>query len=298
MRIGFMNKVTVLLACLVLSSISVDAQNRHNGAGKSQRTTTITRPASGSRQHASRPTSTGSKRKDHSQGRPVKHGKHDRSDRKNHHDKHQSVNGQRPGAGFGGVRHPGGHRPGGSHHTQPTRPGHRHGFGNGGPHHGWVPPPPRPFTRPVPPRRWRPRPGLPTVGQILGLTFGTALNVSLNYLASRNYAMSGYDNNVVVLTGVPYYNYTWDEGRLLYNAGALYGSQFIYSSPYYDTLRYNSLYNTLSATYGAPVENIRISGGWATTWFGADNGFITLRFEPMMGQNGLTRYYTMLTIGN
>jgi len=136
------------------------------------------------------------------------------------------------------------------------------------------------------------------VGGILGLTFGTALNVSINYLTAQNYVLQGYDNNVVVLTNVTFFNYYWPQGRLIYNNGMLGGSQFIYSSPYYDVSRYNSLYNNLLTTYGNPVDNVRIAGGWATTWFGSNNGFITLRFEPMLGNDGRTHYYTTLSVGN
>lgn len=133
---------------------------------------------------------------------------------------------------------------------------------------------------------------------MLGLTFGATIDLSLNYLYNNSYAVAGYDNSVIVLDNVNYSGYIWPQGRLIYNRGLLTGSEFYYSSPYYDTLRYNQLLNSLTACYGYPVESVTNGATMVTTWFGGNRGFITLRFEPLMDAAGRTLYYTMLSLGN
>lgn len=295
--------------CLCMTVPATVAQSRHQGADRNnvsrQSQTSRTPRGDGRRPGAD---DCGNRRGHHNNNnRPGNN-----NNRPGNNNNRPGNNNNRPGNNNNRPGHNNNHRPG---HNRPSydrpgggsnRPGHnrpaydRPGGGNNhrpGHSYGHVPPPPRPWSRPLPPPRWAPPRGLPPVGAILGLTFGSAFDASLRYLAARNYAMTGYNSNVVVLSQVPYMNYTWPEGRLLYGGSGLYGSEFIYWSPYNDTSRYNQLYGSLSATFGPPVENVQQLGGWATTWFGRGNDFITLRYEAMAGPDGMPRYYTILSLG-
>ncbi|MDE6389920.1 MAG: hypothetical protein K2L26_00700, partial [Duncaniella sp.] len=235
--------------------------------------------------------------------------------------------GHRPGGNRPGDNHghrPGGNRPGDNHGHRPggNRPGDNHGHRPGGPRPGnnwnhrpgnnWnhahnnhrpgmMPPPYRPYrpvivrphTRPVPPPMWRPRPGLPVLRSVLGLTFGSALSVSLDFLIGNGYTVDGYTSDIVYLRNVPALNYIWTDGALYYGASGLDGSSFYYSTPGRDITRYNSCYNVLVNTYGTPVSVVRDGGGVVSTWFGGNNGYITLSFGA--GQAG--RFLTTLSYG-
>ncbi len=150
----------------------------------------------------------------------------------------------------------------------------------------------RPNSRPVPPPYWRPRRGLPVIGGILGLTFGAAINISLDYLYNNGYSVDGYGNNVVYLRNVPVLNYMWTDGALYYGASGLDASCFYYYTPAYDPARYNNVYNSLVRTYGYPVSTNNSGGVMSSTWFGGNNGYITLSFGSSDGQ-----FLTTLTMG-
>lgn len=89
------------------------------------------------------------------------------------------------------------------------------------PHRPYRPVIARPHYRPTPPPAWRPRRGLPVIRGILGLTFGAAFNVSLDYLYNSGYTVDGYGNNIVYLRNVPAMNYIWTDGALYYGNGGL-----------------------------------------------------------------------------
>lgn len=128
---------------------------------------------------------------------------------------------------------------------------------------------------------------------------GTALNLSLDYLFNSGYSIMGYGNNQVYLSNVPVYNYTWPSATLYYGTGGgLQGSEFVYSSPGYDISRYNALYSQLVRQYGYPVSVQDTYGGVTATWWGYNNGYITLSFFNDMAFNGTSRYHTTLSIGN
>ena len=204
------------------------------------------------------------------------------------------------------------HRPG--HDYRPglnpghNRPGNNHGFRPGGNHHGPRPPmmkPPhrpyrpiihRPHYRPMPPRGWRPARPLPIIRGILGLTFGTAINLSLDYLFNNGYTVDGYTNDIVYLRNVPALNYIWTDAALYYGNSGLDASSFYYSTPVYDLTRYNSVYNSLVATYGVPVAINNTVNTMSATWFGGNNGYITLSFGANT-MNSRLRYLTTLTFG-
>lgn len=225
-----------------------------------------------------------------------------------------------PGGNHGGGTRPGnnhgnnpGNRPGNNPGHRPGQPGHNpghdHGYRPNPPHahrpgrpmHS-VPPPHRPhyhspWAPPRPPRGWRPGRVYPTFSTILGITFGTALDLSLNYLYNGGYNVYSYGNNVVYLTNVNQLNLLWPDASLYYGARGLDRGEFIYSTSYYDTMRYNETYARLVAAYGAPVSTSYPSNGMQTCWFGNDGRFVTLRFAPTYGADGVMRYYTTLSFG-
>ncbi|MBD5258132.1 MAG: hypothetical protein HDS52_05535 [Barnesiella sp.] len=199
--------------------------------------------------------------------------------------------GMRPG-NIGGYR-PGNYRPG-------PAPGNRPGI-PGRPVHS-VPPPHRPhyttaWVAPRPPRGWRPGRVYLTFSTILGITFGTAINNSLNYLFNNGYTVYSYGNNAVYLSNVNQLNLLWPDATLYYGASGLDRGEFVYSTSYYDTVRYNDTYARLVAAYGAPVSTSYPSNGMQTCWFGNDGRFVTLQYMPMYGADGVQRYYTTLSFG-
>ena len=82
-----------------------------------------------------------------------------------------------------------------------------------------------------------------------------------------------------------------------YGTNGLIGSQFSYSTNYYDRTRYNQIYSTFVTRYGAPVNYQAVNNGYIATWFGYDNGYISLEFKPVYGAGGHLRYYTTLSFG-
>lgn len=224
--------------------------------------------------------------------RPGNNGNHNGNNRPGHNPGH---NPGRPGHDFGH----GGNRPG----HNPGRPGdHRPGYGRpGGPHH-FAPPPhrphyARPWAPPRPPRGWRPGRVYPTFSTVLGITFGSAFDISLAYLLNNGYNVYSYGNNIVYLNNVNQLNLLWPDASLYYGSRGLDRGEFIYSTSYYDTMRYNEAYARLVAAYGAPVSTSYPSNGMQTCWFGNDGRFVTLQFLPTYGADGIMRYYTTLSFG-
>lgn len=125
------------------------------------------------------------------------------------------------------------------------------------------------------------------------MTFGVAFNASLDYLLNAGYVVDGYGNNIVYLRNVPVMNYMWTDGALYYGNGGLDASSFYYSTPYYDPARYNSVYSALVNTYGVPVMNSNAGGVLSSTWFGGNNGYVTLTLGA--GTGG--RFLTTLSFG-
>lgn len=220
--------------------------------------------------------------------------------------------GQRPGnPGHNPGVNPGnrpGNNPGGNHGYRPNNPGgpgHRPGAGPAPrPHRPMhsVPPPHRPhfaspWSAPRPPRGWRPGRLYPTFSTILGITLGTAFDLSLNYLYNNGYSVYSYGNDVVYLSNVNQLNLLWPDATLYYGTRGLDRGEFIYSTSYYDTVRYNEAYARLVAAYGAPVSTSYPSNGMQTCWFGNDGRFVTLQFAPAYGADGVMRYYTTLSFG-
>ena len=227
---------------------------------------------------------------------------------------HRPDNGYRPGNG--NHRPDNGYRPGGNHKpNHGFRPGsnHRpeHGYRPGGhrPNHNWRPPyhhrPPRipgmyvrPWHRPVPPPGFRPRPGGPRFSTILGITLGTAINLSLNALINGGYTVTGYGPSAVYLTGVNLYGCYWPNATLNYVNSNLRGSEFVYSTYGYDRSRYDMLYRQMTNTYGVPIATNVNGARVSATWWGYNNSYISLNYFPDYDADGIYRYYTVLSIGD
>lgn len=154
-----------------------------------------------------------------------------------------------------------------------------------------------PYARPVPPPAWRPRPGGPSLSTILGIALGTAIDASLNYLFRNGYSVNGYNSDVVYLRNVNQLNYVWPEAALYYNGYGLAGSRFMYSTPYYNLNRYQTVYADLVRLYGPPAQSFSRNGGYAAIWFGIGNDYVQLQFEPQY-INGIQSYLTTLSFGN
>ena len=256
--------------------------NGNNGTRPSTRPTTPSlpsRPGGGNNGNHNRPGNN--------------NGNHNRPGNSNgNHNRPSNNNGNhnRPGNPGGPI---GGHRP--DYRPQPGpshRPGH-HGpmRPNIPPHHGW--------HRPVPPPHWRPAPGWRPFRSILGITFGTTINLSVNALMNNGYVVNSYGNNSVYVSNVPMLNMMWPDAVLYYDArGGLCGSRFVYSSGFYDMNRYNMAYASLVNGYGAPVSVQNSASGIEATWWGAGNQFIRLAFSPEYTANGSLRYFTTLSFGN
>ncbi len=221
-------------------------------------------------------------------------------------------NGNRGGKDRGGKdnnRHDRGGRPGndrhgydhnnhfdyGSHH-------YHNDFHHNYTHHSWswsrpLPPPARPYRpaplvwyRPVIPVGWHPYAGAPIIDRILGITFGTLFDTSLDYLYFNGYEIDGYADHIIYLRNVPLVNFIWDDVMLSYDSyDRLVNAQFVFQASHYSSHRYDRVYRNLCRVYGQPVA--RTSEG--ISWYGGNStGWVTLSMHSNLG-----RYYTVLSIG-
>lgn len=175
----------------------------------------------------------------------------------------------------------------GHNHFQPTPPPHRPMMPA---HNTWHRPTPPPHYRPV--AGWRP------IQSILGVALGSAINFTVNQLINAGYAVSGYGNNAVYVSNVPMLNYMWPDATLYYTNGGLYASEFVYSTPGYDTNRYYRVYNSLCQNYGQPLQVVNNGVTMSATWWGTGGQFIRLNFNNGIAANGYNRYFTTLSFGN
>lgn len=174
-------------------------------------------------------------------------------------------------------------------------------------HYGHYCPPParpyrpiyRPLYRPVLPPGYRPYYNAPVINNILGLTFGMAYVASLDYLFNKGYNVDGYNANTVYLRDVRQMMFVWDDATLNYSsAGYLDSMQFVNSTSYDDTSRYDSLYNEFCKEYGSPVSISNTQRGMQATWFGRDSrSYITIEYQASYSSSNYLRYYTVLTYG-
>lgn len=315
-----MTTLSLALIGLAMMIPQVDAQGRNSHNGKKDETHQVT---TGNRNNRNKNNGVNNRPSNRPSNRPGGNQGVNNRPGGNHNKPDHGVNNHpnnKPNHNWGNGNHRPNDRPGGNHnwgngnHRPNDRPGGNHNWGNGnhrpgnnwhfgGNHHGFGAPPMRPhrpvahpWRPPVPPHHWRPRPHAPNIAAILGVTFGTALNISLNYLVNNGYYIDGYANNTVYLRDINQFNYYWPDATLYYGNGGLARSEFLYSTSYPDMMRYNSLYNSFMMTYGNPVS-VSTGPSLSATWFAPNRGYITLNYGPQYSMGGQMRYFTTLTIG-
>ena len=213
-------------------------------------------------------------------------------------------NGGKPGGGHGNG-HDGGHGGhggfGGNHnHFDYTNHHYRDQFSWNHSHHNWsrpLPPPVRHYRpapivwyRPVIPVGWHYYYNAPYIDRILGLTFGSLFDTSLDYLYYNGYEIDGYADNIIYLRNVRLLNLLWDDVMLCYDShNQLVNAQFVFQTSYYDRHRYERVYNSLCRVYGTPFTNDH----GTLSWYGGNNtGWVTLSMNENLGH-----CYTTLSIG-
>ncbi|MBQ7855278.1 MAG: hypothetical protein IJ352_09740 [Muribaculaceae bacterium] len=309
----FWRIVSIALICGALATPQLDARGRNNSGQRSS--TSTSRSSSPSRSNSSR---NNSPKPGNNSSRPGGNNNTPKPGGNSNTPKPGSNN-NAPKPGGNNTSRPGGNnhnspKPGGNNHYAPKPGGNHNNHGNhnapkpGSNHyhapnhgHGHVHrphcPPPRPYHRPTPPPSFRPYHGCPTFRGVFGITFGTAINISLDYLYRNSYSVYGYGNDVIYLRNVNQYGYMWPDATLYYGSGGLTGSQFMYSTNYYDRGRYNMVYNSLVGQYGAPISVQNTSNGITATWWGYDGQYVSLEFHPAYTNNGQLRYFTTLSFG-
>ena len=253
----------------------------HNGNSK---------PGNNGNYNPGKPGNNGNHNGNHKPGKPGNNGNHNgnhKPGKPGNNGIHNGHNGgvshwpgYRPPSGPAPVVRPGTHRP---NWSTPVPPPHRN-----------YRPVCRPIPRPVPPHGYHPCHTAPVIHTILGITFGTLYNVSLDYLYNKGYEIDGYADNTVYLRNVPEMGYTWPDATIYYDSyGRLASSQFIYSTSFSALGRYDRLYHTLSMTYGSPVSASWNGAHRETIWYGGDaRGYVSLEYDYSGG-----RYYTILSYG-
>ena len=301
---------TILVASLLSGSMvfapSVDARGRTNNANANTGNSTAVAPANrpGNNNRPSPPP----------QVNNGHHGNNNsyRPGNNNHNNNH---NNNRPGGNNWNNGNQNNHRPndnwGNNYRPGGGNNGHNHpGYGNNRPtnppYHGPNNPrPPRPhfppsfhYHRPTPPPAWRPAGPVPSFNSILGITLGTALNLTLNALTNNGYSVAGYGSSEIYLSNVNQFNYNWPDASLYFNNGQLVGSSFAYATAGYNMNRYNRLFSTFINMYGNPasVQNLS-NGGVRATWWGYNNNYVTLAYYPDYLPTGPLRYFTTVTLG-
>ena len=219
----------------------------------------------------------------------------DKNGKDRHNDK-PGGNGRRDGHdkpnGFGGN----------GNHYDYTNHHYHNDFHNNYTHHSWswsrpLPPPARPYRpaiyewyRPVIPYGWAPYSGAPIIDRILGLTFGSLFDTSIEYLYYNGYEIDGYADHIIYLRDVLLLNHLWDDVMLSFDAGnRLVNAQFVYHSSSYNDYRYRRIYNSLTRVYGMPIT----SDSRGISWYGGGcTGWITLSTHIDLGH-----HYMTLSIG-
>ena len=130
----------------------------------------------------------------------------------------------------------------------------------------------------------------PTIGGVLGLSWGTSFINALNYLYYNGYYIDGYMDNIVYLTDINLLGYDWDDVMLQFDGNDNFDYvQFVDASQTYDTSRFHSLYNYLCSLYGRPISY----SDSMYSWYGGDGiGFVNLGLQYTYDYN-----YTVLAFG-
>lgn len=300
-----------LMSMAMIAAPVMDAQTSRTGAGSTHRTTTGTSTSRTSRSTATKSSAINTSRPV-SATRPATTRPGNSSTRPGNGSTRPGSSTPRPGNNT--KPRPGSSlpRPGsGSNHG--NRPGNSLPRPGSGGHHASRPtPPPRPAYRPPVLYRWeRPLPpppprynyvrvGVPSIGSVLGLAFGSLIDYSIGSLINSGYTISStYGGNTVYLSNVAQYGVTWPEATLFYIDGGLSGARFQYGSYSPTDYRFMTAYGQLCATYGEPVSYTNNNGYPVATWWGGNNtGYITLQYGPGVTNTGATMYYTDLIYGN
>lgn len=181
--------------------------------------------------------------------------------------------------------------------VKPNSPSHNPGPGHVQPHNNH--PQPQPHNRPIPyvapPRNWHPHSNAPVIRGVLGITFGSLYNATLNHLRHNNYIISHHTNDAIYLTNAVQCGYTWNDAIIHFAWGKLTSAQFINSSMFNNTRRYDEVNRVLTEMYGRPVSVRRLDdGGHECIWYGGDRqGMVSLEYYYHAG-----RYYTTLSFRN
>ncbi|MCM1005639.1 MAG: hypothetical protein NC402_05005 [Prevotella sp.] len=214
------------------------------------------------------------------------------------HRPNRPTNPGRPGnPGGNSVHKPGGWASAPRPHFNYRNPGYRPPRPGGG---YWGVPAPNPYRirywAPPVPRYVRVLPSVPSIGTILGLTFGSFIDAGINTLFNAGYNIAGYYDNAIYLTNVRQLGFLWPEVMVQYNDGLMNGTQFYNWSATPDQAMYYNLYNQLTARYGNPVDvAYSNSSPTATWWAGGNTGYITLSYGYGPSASGMNNYYTSLT---
>lgn len=150
--------------------------------------------------------------------------------------------------------------------------------------------PPRPHRPPV-------HPGVPVFDAILGITFGTLINASVNSLYNSGYTITTYDDNTVYMQNVSQFGVTWPTVALYYGTSGLYSSQFEYVVNGSAKSVFNTAYSNITNVYGNPIDQTAAGNTASATWWGGDSkGYITLNYGSSYSSSG-PQSYTTLTMG-
>lgn len=227
-------------------------------------------------------------------------------------------NGSRPGVstpppgGKPGPGAPAGNpgRFGPDNHFRPNVPRPHNNFAGPNyrpPHPGggfWMAPPPsiyRPrFYAPLPPPpRVVVNYNVPLLNMILGTTFGSFIDLSINQLYNSGYKILGYADNVVYLSNVKEFGYSWPEVNVIYSDGLLSDVQYQYWSNSPSLSRFNKIYKKFTKTYGPPMQSTTVNGVTTVNWWaGGNTGYVTLQYAPNYTSQGIMYYYTTVTLSS
>ena len=265
----FWNIVSIILICGFISTPQIDARGRNNNNNNGTSQSNQPARTSGSSSNATRPNS--------------------------------NNNTPKPGSNNNNAPKPGGNnnntpKPGSNNNNTP-KPG-----GNNNTHHEKINrphcPPTTPYHRPTPPpTSYRPNKNAPSFRTIFGITFGSNISISLDFLNRNSYNINGYGNDVIYLRNVTEYGYMWPDATLYFGYNGLEGTQLMYSTNHNDHSRYNMVYGSLVAQYGNPINIEYVSNGMIATWWGHDGKYVSLEYRPVYTNNGQLRYITTLSFG-
>ena len=290
----FWKTVSIALICGMLTTPQIDARGRDNNTYSSTQSSQLgQRPTTGSNNNTQRPGNSSSAPKPGSNNNAQRPG--------------NSSNAPKPG-GNNNAQRPGNNnnapKPGSNNNTQ--RPGNSNNVpkpgGNKDSHNSHINrphcPPTTAYHRPTPPASFRPSKSSPSFRAIFGITLGSTINISLDFLKRNSYDINGYGNDIIYLRNVTEYGYMWPDATLYYEANRLVGTQLMYSTNYNNHSRYNMVYSTLTNQYGNPINIQYVHNGMIATWWGYDGQYITLEYHPTYTNNGQLRYITTLSFGN